>query len=97
MEVVQLADAVKNLDGEQLAAVVKMAVAPSKAIGAGLAMFGAIGAGIGLGIYLGNYANALARNPGASGELSKILWVGIGLIEAIALFALVIAFINIYG
>lgn len=77
--------------------VAEIALKGTKALGAGVAMSGAIGAGIGLGIYLGNYVQALARNPGAAPELGKVLWVGIGLIEAIALFALVIAFINIYG
>lgn len=76
--------------------VAQLALQGSKALGAGIAMSGAIGAGIGLGIYLGNYVSALARNPGAKGELSKVLWVGIGLIEAIALFALLIAFLNIF-
>lgn len=74
----------------------ELALKGSKAIGAGIAMFGAIGAGIGLGIYLGNYVNALARNPGAAGELGKVLWVGIGLIEAIAIFALAVALINLF-
>jgi F0F1-type ATP synthase membrane subunit c/vacuolar-type H+-ATPase subunit K len=76
--------------------VAQLALQGSKAIGAGVAMAGAIGAGIGLGIYLGNYVGALARNPGAKGELGKVLWVGIGLIEAIAIFALAVALINLF-
>lgn len=76
--------------------VAQMAMQGSKAIGAGIAMLGAIGAGIGLGIYLGNYVSAVARNPGAVKELSKVLYVGIGVIEAIAIFATGVALINLF-
>jgi F-type H+-transporting ATPase subunit c len=76
--------------------VAALALKGSKAIGAGIAMFGSIGAGIGLGLYLGSYVSALARNPGAAKELGKVLWVGIGLIEAIAIFALAVALINLF-
>ncbi len=67
-----------------------------KAIGAGLSMLGAIGAGIGLGVYLGNYASAVSRNPGAVQELKKVLYIGIGVIEAIAIFATAIALLIIF-
>ncbi len=76
--------------------VAQMAMQGSKAIGAGIAMLGAVGAGIGLGIYLGNYVSAVARNPGAVKELSKVLYVGIGVIEAIAIFATGVALINLF-
>jgi len=76
--------------------VAQLTLKGSKALASGIAMFGSIGAGIGLGIYLGNYVSALARNPGAAGELGKVLWVGIGLIEAIALFALAVARLNLF-
>lgn len=76
--------------------VAQLALQGSKALGAGIAMFGAIGAGIGLGLFLGNYVSALARNPGAAGEMGKVLWVGIGVIEAIAIFALSVALINLF-
>lgn len=68
-----------------------------KAIGAGMAMIGVIGAGIGLGIYLGQYVGAVARNPGAVKELGKVLWIGIGMIEAIAIYALVIAVLSLFA
>lgn len=76
--------------------VAQLALQGSKALGSGIAMFGAIGAGIGLGLFLGNYVSALARNPGAAGEMGKVLWVGIGVIEAIAIFALSVALINLF-
>lgn len=76
--------------------VAQLALQGSKAIASGIAMSGAIGAGIGLGIYLGNYMTALARNPGAKKDLAGFLFIGIGLIEAIAIFALAVALINLF-
>lgn len=81
---------------EQALEMAKLTLAGSKALGSGIAMFGAIGAGIGLGLFLGNYVSALARNPGAKDEMGKVLWVGIGVIEAIAIFALSVALINLF-
>jgi hypothetical protein len=43
-----------------------MDVTAAKYIGAGLAMLGMIGAGIGLGILFGNYLNGALRNPSAA-------------------------------
>ena len=76
---------------------IEAALVGYKVLGAGIAMIGVIGAGIGLGIYLGQYVSAVARNPGAVKELSKVLWVGIGMIEAIAIYALVIALLNLFA
>lgn len=87
---------VANVSPNEAVEVAALALKGSKAVASGVAMFGSIGAGIGLGIYLGNYVSALARNPGAAKELGKVLWVGIGLIEAIAIFALAVAIINLF-
>jgi len=95
-DIAQVAQLMSQMTPEQVAELGRIMAAPSKAIGAGLAMLGAIGAGIGLGIYLGNYVSALGRNPGAKDELSKVLFIGIGLIEAIAIFALAVALINLF-
>ena len=86
-EVVSPADAVE---------VAKLALAGSKALASGIAMFGSVGAGIGLGIYLGNYMTALARNPGAKKDMAGFLFIGVGMIEAIAIFALAVALINLF-
>ncbi len=76
--------------------VAQLALQGQKAIASGIAMLGAIGAGIGLGIYLGNFMTAIARNPGAKKELESKLYIGIGVIEAIAIFALGVALINLF-
>ncbi|MBI1308815.1 MAG: ATP synthase F0 subunit C [Proteobacteria bacterium] len=62
-----------------------------KAIGAGLAACGMIGAGIGLGIVFGKFFEAVGRQPAAENILKTYLFIGMALVEAIALFAFVIA------
>ena len=62
------------------------------AIGAGIAMLAAIGAGIGLGLASSKASESVARNPEASG---KIMSTGLifALSEVTAIFAFVIAII----
>ncbi len=42
----------------------------AKAIGAGLAMIGVIGPGIGIGLLVQGALNAIGRNPDASGQIT---------------------------
>lgn len=67
-----------------------------KAIGAGLAAFGMIGSGIGLGLVFGKFFEAVARQPSLEGSLKTYLFIGMALVEAIALFAFVIAAIIMF-
>ena len=65
-------------------------------IGAGLTTLGMLGAAIGVGIVFAAMLNGVARNPAAEGKLSKYVYIGAGLAEAMGLFALVIALLLIY-
>ena len=65
----------------------------AKFIGAGLAAIGMIGAGIGVGNVWSSYISALARNPASKDEIGANIWIGFAVTEAIALFALIMAFI----
>lgn len=62
-----------------------------KAIGAGLAACGMIGSGIGLGILFGKFFEAVGRQPSAEDKMKTYVFIGMALVEAIALFAFVIA------
>lgn len=62
-------------------------------IGMGLAAAGMGGSGIGIGYVFGKMIEAVARQPEAEPMLSKYVWIGFALVEAIALYALVVAFI----
>ena len=59
------------------------------AIGAGIAVFGAVGAGI--GIATGKASEAVARQPEADGKIRNILILGCALAEATAIYCFVIA------
>lgn len=60
------------------------------AIGAGLAVLGALGAGIGIGIATGKATEAIARQPEAEGKITKTLILGCALAEATAIYGFVI-------
>jgi F-type H+-transporting ATPase subunit c len=67
-----------------------MDIHAAKAIGAGLAMSGLIGAGAGLGILFGNYLQAAIRNPAAAAGERTYLFIGMALAESMGLFAFVL-------
>ena len=68
----------------------------AKYIGAGLAMLGMIGAGIGLGILFGNFMNGALRNPAASAKLFGNMMLTFALVEATGLIAFVVAMLILF-
>ncbi|MGZ4198575.1 MAG: F0F1 ATP synthase subunit C [Thermoleophilia bacterium] len=74
-----------------------MDVDAARNLGAGLAMgLGAIGPGVGLGIMIGKALEAIARQPEVSGDVRTNMFIGIGVTEAVALYAFVVALILIF-
>ncbi len=69
----------------------------AKVIGAGLAVIGVIGAGIGIGNIFASFIQAVGRNPSARNEVFPMTMLGFALVEAIALFALVVALVILFG
>jgi F-type H+-transporting ATPase subunit c len=66
------------------------------AIGVGLAVLTGLGAGIGMGIATGKAADAVARQPEASGKINAMLLIGLAFAETTAIYGFVIA-ILMYG
>lgn len=62
-----------------------------KYIGAGIAMIGTHGAGLGLGKIFSAWLSGIARNPAAEGKLSKVGFVGFAVTELVLLMGFVIA------
>ena len=62
-------------------------------LGMGITAAGFGGAGIGIGYIFGKMIKATARQPAAEARVAKYMWIGFALVEAIALYGLVIAFI----
>ena len=58
-------------------------------VGYGLA---AIGPAIGLGILMGKVVEGTARQPEMAGRLQGIMWIGVGLIEVLALIGIATPF-----
>ncbi|HRH20454.1 MAG TPA: F0F1 ATP synthase subunit C [Brevundimonas sp.] len=61
----------------------------AKLIGAGIAMSGMIGAGIGVGNIFGNFVAGALRNPSAAASQVGNLFVGAALAEALGILAFV--------
>ena len=68
-----------------------------KYIGAGLATVGLVGAGVGIGVIFGAFLTAYSRNPQLKEELFRYAVLAFALTEAIALFALMMAFLILYS
>lgn len=66
-------------------------------IGAGLAAAGAaIGAGIGNALVISKMLEGMARQPELSGQLRTNMFIGVGLIEAVPILAIVIGFLILF-
>ncbi|GKT03998.1 F0F1 ATP synthase subunit C [Furfurilactobacillus sp. WILCCON 0119] len=64
------------------------------AIAAGIAAAAAaIGAGIGDGMVISKTLDGMARQPELSGQLRGTMFIGVGLIEAMPIISIVIAFL----
>jgi F-type H+-transporting ATPase subunit c len=69
---------------------VQSALALATPLGLGLAAFGA---GIGLGLAVKGAMEAIGRQPEASGKILTNMIIGAALIEALAIYALIVFFI----
>ena len=68
-----------------------------KTIGAGLATLGMIGAGIGVGNIFSSFITGVSRNPSAKNAVYTETLLGFAVVEAIALFALVVAVLILFA
>ncbi len=74
-----------------------MEIEAARMIGAGLATIGMLGAGLGVGNVWSNYFAAIARNPSAKEDIGATIWIGFAVTEAIAIFALLVALLVLFG
>lgn len=68
-----------------------MVVGSIAAIGAGLA---AVGAGIGIGKIGGSALEGVARQPEAASKIQTMMLIAAALVEAVALFAVVVSYLG---
>ncbi len=67
-----------------------------KAIGAGLATIALFGVGIGIGNIFSTLISTVGRNPSVQPRVFPFAIVGFALVEAVGLFALLIAFLILF-
>lgn len=65
-------------------------------IGAGVAMVGGLGVGIGQGFAAGKASEAVARNPEAESKIRTMMIVGCAIAETSAIYSLIIAILLIF-
>ena len=73
-----------------------MDLASARMIGAGIAVIALAGVGVGIGNIFASAVSSLARNPAARTHINLPMWLGFALTEAVALYALVIAFMIMF-
>ena len=73
-----------------------MEPAAAKALGAGIAVIALAGVGVGIGNIFSALVNSVARNPSARNDVFPLGILGFALTEAVALFALLIAFLILF-
>ena len=66
------------------------------AIGAGIAVLGSFGAGIGIGKIGGQAMDAMARQPEIIGDLRSSMIIAAALVEGVAFFAVIIALLALF-
>jgi F-type H+-transporting ATPase subunit c len=83
MTEIEMALEVAQVNAEAMKAV-------AMAIAAGVGVFGP---GIGIGMLVARALEAIGRNPEAAGKIQATMFIGIAFVEALAIFALVVAFV----
>lgn len=68
----------------------------AKMIGAGLSTIALFGVGIGIGNIFSTLISTVGRNPSVQQRVFPYAIIGFALVEAIALFALLIAFLILF-
>lgn len=74
-----------------------MEVEAARMIGAGISVFALLGVGIGLGTIFSSLINVIGRNPAVRDTVFPIGMLAFALTEALALFALVVAFLILFA
>lgn len=66
-------------------------------LGAGISSIAMAGAGIGVGIVVGNYLSGALRNPAAAREQTATMFVGIAFAEALGIFGFLVALLLMFA
>lgn len=67
------------------------------ALGAGFAMISGIGPGIGEGYAVGKAIESMARQPEASGDCTRTMFIGCAISESTAIYGFVVALLLMFA
>ena len=67
-----------------------------KLLGAGVAMIGSLGSGVGIGLIFAAWINATARNPAGDAKYRQTALMGFALAEIVLLMCFVVAFLLMF-
>ena len=67
------------------------------AIGAGIGLIAGVGPGIGQGFAAGKGAEAVGRQPAASGDIMKTMLTGCAVAESTGIYSLIIAIVLVFA
>ena len=67
------------------------------AIGAGHAMIGGLGPGIGEGYAVGKTIEAIARQPEAQGDCTRTMFIGVAMAESTGIYSFVVALLLMFA
>jgi F0F1-type ATP synthase membrane subunit c/vacuolar-type H+-ATPase subunit K len=84
------------MDPTTVSAITQAVVQAARYIGAGLAMIGAAGAGVGVGLAAMGGVQAMGRNPDVTSTIQVNMILGIVFAEAIAIYAMAVALIVLF-
>lgn len=82
---------------EEMKILANAIVLGASALGAGTAMIAGIGPGIGEGYCGGKAVESIARQPEASGTITRTMIIGDAIAETTGIYALVIALLLLYA
>lgn len=74
-----------------------MEVESAKLLAAAIALLPILGVGIGLGMIFSSYNDAVGRNPTSTELLDKKYFISFALTEALAIFALGVSLVILFG
>ncbi len=73
-------------------------VAVASIVTAGLAIaIGCLGPAVGMGLSISSTLKALAQQPDAAGTISRTLFIGLAMVESLAIYCFVISMILIFA
>jgi len=71
--------------------------AAAKFLGAGISMVALAGVGLGIGTLFSSMVTAIGRNPACQSKVFPVGILGFAMTEAVALFALLVAFLILFS